>query len=74
MTGYESWQKSVVLLFMLGAPYDAQLFDLGSFLLVVSVEMIGMLLNVVHGQVKANITLAPYNITTVCKQPNRQQL
>ena len=75
MTGYESWQKSVVLLFMLGAPLPcAQSFDFGSFLLVVSVEMIGMLLNVVHGQVKANITLAPYNITMVSKQPNRQQL
>ena len=36
--------------------------------------MIGMLLNVAHGQVKANITLAPYNITMVSKQPNRQQL
>ena len=42
-------------------PYHAQSFDFGSFLLVVSVEMIGMLLNVMHGQVKANMTLAPYN-------------
>ena len=64
----------MVLLFMLRAPYHAQAFDFGSFLLVVSVEMIGMLLHVAHGQVKANITLAPYNITMVSKQPNRQPL
>ena len=33
-------------------PYHAQSFDCGSFLLVDSVNMVGMLINVVHGQVK----------------------
>ena len=33
-------------------PYHAQSFDFGSFLLVDSVNMVGMLINVKHGQVK----------------------